>query len=195
MATQKYDGTLAPIVETDGAGGQKLAIANYLKNSVPGDVAQLGTPAGRTQLAGGAQLGDAITANATATPNQTDIQQAQASMPYGVTGTSSADRLRTPSKFVPLNAVNTNAEATIWTPAAGKKFRLMRLVLASSVAGNVALKDNTAGTTIAVIPTLAGAPVVVDLGNGILSAAANNVLTATGPASSTLSGMVMGTEE
>ncbi len=103
--------------------------------------------------------------------------------------------LRTPAVFKPQNAVAIAAEATIWTPAGGKKFRLMGYHLTSSVTGNILLRDNTAGTIIDVIPATAGQCVVVDLHNGILSAAANNVLTATGPALSTLSGEVDGTEE
>ena len=106
------------------------------------------------------------------------------------------DRLRTPAIFKSQDAVGIATEAAIWTPAAGKKFRVMGYALVSSVAGNVLLRDNTAGAIIAVIPSDAGGNAEsVNLGNGILSAAANNVLTAAGPASSTLSGMVWGTEE
>lgn len=117
-------------------------------------------------------------------------------VPFARTGTSTSDILRTPNVFKPLDAVSIAAEATIWDPAAGKKFRLMGYHLSSSVAGNVLLKDNTAGTTIAVIPAGAGGGgSVVDLGNGILSGTADNLLTATGPALSTLSGVVWGIEE
>lgn len=121
---------------------------------------------------------------------------AQAVMIGSPAGVPTWDQLRTPKVFKPQNAVNTNAEITIWTPAAGRRFRLMGYQLAASVAGNVLLRDNTAGTIISVLPSAAGgAGVYVDLKNGILSAAANNVLTATGPAASTLSGVVFGTEE
>jgi hypothetical protein len=105
-------------------------------------------------------------------------------------------RERTPNVFKPQSAVLITTETTIWTPASGKKFRLMGYHLVCSVAGNIVLKDNTAGTTILVIPSAAGdGGTFVMLGNGILSAAANNVLTATGPATGTLSGFVFGTEE
>lgn len=107
------------------------------------------------------------------------------------------DRVRTPNVFKPLAAVSVAAEITIWTPTSGKKFRLMGFSLSTGVvAGNITLKDNTAGTTIFVIPAaIANTPIVVNLGNGILSAAANNVLTATGSATETLSGTIWGTEE
>lgn len=106
------------------------------------------------------------------------------------------DRQRTPNVFKALNALSVATEATIWTPTTGKKFRLMGIYLQSSVAGNLLLRDNTAGTIIAVVPSGAGGDAnEVLLGNGILSAAANNVLTCTGPAASTVSGMVLGTEE
>lgn len=105
-------------------------------------------------------------------------------------------RRRMCSVFKAQAAVNTNAEITVWTPAAGKKFRLMKLFISGSVAGNYTFKDNTAGTTILVLTLPAGGPFnPVDLDNGILSAAANNVLTCTGPGASTLSGMLCGTEE
>ncbi len=109
---------------------------------------------------------------------------------------STWDRPRTPSIFKPQSAVSIASEATVWTPTSGKKFRLIGGVITASVAGNITLKDNTAGTTIMVVPVSAGVPVVIPpMGNGILSAAANNVLTATGPAASTLSGTLFGTEE
>lgn len=108
------------------------------------------------------------------------------------------DRVRTPLVFKPLTAVSIATEATIWSPAAGTKFRIMGFLLTSGVVGgNVILKDNTAGTTILVIPFGAAAVPIFssDMGNGILSATANNVLTATGTATQTLSGYVFGTEE
>lgn len=108
---------------------------------------------------------------------------------------SAFDRDRTASVFKPQSAVSVASETTVWTPASGKRFRLMAGIVTCSVAGNLTFKDNTAGTVIAIIPVLAGAPVSFDFKNGILSAAANNVLTCTGPASSTLSGVVYGTEE
>ena len=105
------------------------------------------------------------------------------------------DRVRSPKIFKPQSAVACASEATVWTPASGKKFRLQGGTVTSSAAGNLIFKDNTAGTTIAIIPALAGAPVTFDFKNGILSAAANNVLTCTGPSTATLSGTLYGTEE
>jgi len=98
--------------------------------------------------------------------------------------------------FKPQSSVAIGAEATVWTPAAGKKFRFMGFSITSDVSGNVTFRDNTAGTIIWVEPCLAGQPISSPpMGNGILSAAANNVLTATGPAASHLSGTLFGTEE
>lgn len=105
---------------------------------------------------------------------------------------------RIPGKVVNLTAASIAAEATIWTPAAGRRFRLMGGLLTSgTTTANVTLKDNTAGTTILVLPFGAAAvpmPFTIP-GNGILSTAANNVLTATGVATQTLSGYVYGCEE
>lgn len=107
-------------------------------------------------------------------------------------------RQRSPSTFININALSIAAEATIWTPAAGRKFRLMGYVLESgTIGGNVLLKDNTGGTTRLIVPFGAANGVIVSppMGNGILSAAVNNVLTATGTATQTLSGYVFGCEE
>jgi hypothetical protein len=107
-------------------------------------------------------------------------------------------RKRTPNKFINLSAVAVTAETTIWTPTAGKRFRLMGYQLTGGVAaGNVVLKDNTAGTTILTIPFGAIAQTLnsPDMGNGIFSATINNVLTATGAAGQTLSGYLIGCEE
>jgi hypothetical protein len=106
--------------------------------------------------------------------------------------------LRTPAVFKPLSAVVITAETTIWTPTAGKKFRLMGYAITQGVAtGAITLKDNTAGTTILVIPpnTIGVHQLSPAMGNGILSAAANNVLTATGVVTETITGYVFGTEE
>lgn len=108
------------------------------------------------------------------------------------------DRRRTPFVFKPLSAVAIATETAIWTPTAGKKFRLMGGIFSVGVAAaNVLLKDNTAGTTIFVIPKSAlDTPIAIPpLGNGILSGAVDRPLTATGVATSTLSGVVFGTEE
>lgn len=108
------------------------------------------------------------------------------------------DRQRTPNKFIPISAISVATETTIWTPAAGKKFRLMGYQLTSgTVGGNVTLKDNTAGATIGILPFGAAAqpltsPVLI---NGYLSLATNNVLTATGTATQTISGFLFGCEE
>ena len=91
-----------------------------------------------------------------------------------------------------------SGEVTLWTPASGKKFRLMGFLISQGViTGAVTLRDNTAGATILVIPPgTAGAVISGNgMGNGILSASANNVLTAQGVATETLSGYVFGTEE
>lgn len=109
---------------------------------------------------------------------------------------SNWDRPRTPNIFKPQNAVAVATEATVWTPAAGKKFRLMGGVLTGpGAAGAYEFRDNTAGTIIFTVFLSAGQAVPFDLGNGILSGAADRVLTCDGPASATLTGTIWGTEE
>ena len=126
------------------------------------------------------------------------IADSSQSYPVVFTG-QTVERARSPGKFVPLNAVSVASEVTIWTPASGRKFRLMGYVLTSgTIGGNVVLKDNTGGTALPIVlPFGAAATPLVSppMGNGILSATANNVLTATGTATQTLSGYLFGTEE
>lgn len=101
------------------------------------------------------------------------------------------------NKIIPIFAVVT-AETTLWTPAAGKRFRLLGYSLSSATtASAITLRDNTAGPTFMFIPNQAlGVPVTSpDLGNGYLSLTANNVLTALGGAGQILSGFLFGTEE
>jgi hypothetical protein len=87
------------------------------------------------------------------------------------------------------------AETTIWTPTTGKKFRLMGFLLTVGAASTLTFKDNTSGTTIFAARGTTDTPIAVVLGNGILSAAANNVLTVTRGTSATLDGVAWGTEE
>lgn len=104
----------------------------------------------------------------------------------------------TVNKVITLNAVVLTAETTLWTPAAGKRFRLLGgLVSIGVAAANVILRDGTAGATIYIIPK---APLDTPtwlpwMGNGLASAALNNLLTGQGIATTTISGILFGREE
>jgi hypothetical protein len=105
-------------------------------------------------------------------------------------------RVWTPTVFKPQSAVSVASEATIWTPTSGKKFRWLMFQLMGDQTGLYTFKDNTAGTTIfsLVLTANVALPYTQISASGLLSAAANNVLTCTGPASSHLSGIVAGAE-
>ena len=126
------------------------------------------------------------------------------------------DRQRTPRTF--KSAVATaSGNTAVWTPATGKKFRLMRFMLvltdeaAQGVAGDITVKFQDATTDIGIslpvyVPAAAiAAPIGeawtsgwIDLGNGIVSAAANNVLNLNLSAAltaGTFGVLVAGTEE
>lgn len=110
--------------------------------------------------------------------------------PYGFDGTNQ-QQLRTPSVYKTVSATASGNTAA-WTPAGGKKFRLMRLGIdvtgnSSTVGGAViviSFQDSVADINVTFsvfVPTAALAGLAlytqtVDLGNGFLSAAANNVL-------------------
>lgn len=100
--------------------------------------------------------------------------------------------LRTPNKFKTVQAT-ASGDTALWTPTAGKKFRLMRYMievtgnatLAAGAVLTVVLRDATTALPFAVdvfVPTTAFSAGVdfvspwFDLDNGVLSAAANNVL-------------------
>lgn len=105
------------------------------------------------------------------------------------------DRARTPTVFKVVALSAATAETTIWTPATGKKFRLMGFILTPGAASTLTFKDNTGGTTVFAARGTTDQPVVVNIGNGILSGAVNRVLTVTRGTSATLDGVVFGTEE
>lgn len=109
---------------------------------------------------------------------------------------SSMVMARTPDVFKPVALTAATAEVTLWTPASGKKFRLQRLILTVGAQTVLTFKDNTAGPTILALELAANTPFTLDLGAlGILSGAADRVLTVTRSNSATLNGFVAGTEE
>jgi hypothetical protein len=107
------------------------------------------------------------------------------------------DRPRTPNTFKTLAALSVTAGTPQagWTPTSGKKFRLMGFMLSLSVAGAVILKDS--GTEVVRTCLMAAGAGLASprMGNGILSAAANNVLNIDVTATGTVSGFLFGCEE
>lgn len=100
---------------------------------------------------------------------------------------------RTPNVFKLVSAVTASGNTAVWTPASGKKFRLMgyQIFLSdqakASAAADLVISFQDATTAIgagmmAYVPTAITAGEVnpssgpVDLGNGYLSTTANNVL-------------------
>lgn len=94
-----------------------------------------------------------------------------------------------------VQAITAAAPVNIWTPAAGKKFRLLGFAFSLSVAGRILLIDNAA--TIIVTPQQAAdiAHVSPLLSPGYLSAAINQILKVDVSATGNVSGYVFGTEE
>ena len=100
-----------------------------------------------------------------------------------------------PNVFKTISGLDISTSGDIWTPTSGKKFRLMGMCVSIiGAAGNVTLKDSA--TTILLLPNVVVAtPLVLNFGDGILSATANNVLKATGAALQLMSGTVWGVEQ
>lgn len=92
---------------------------------------------------------------------------------------------------VPITAIG--SIATLYTPPAGKKFRLLGGLISVSGAANVLFEDNAAGAAnyIFRVPALAvNTPCFFSLGRGRLSAAADNVLKATSSAAANITGVL-----
>jgi hypothetical protein len=160
-------GTTAGTIEFFGSGGP-----NWMNVIGMGDVN--GNPA-MPQLAYGDGLAYPIAASQ-----------------YGYTG-SAQNRLRTPTVFKTTTAT-ASGNTAVWTPTSGKKFRLMRFMitltanvsLASAGLEEVTFQDATTGMPVGFSEYVPGTAVTttpggfttgwIDLGNGILSASANNVL-------------------
>ena len=101
-------------------------------------------------------------------------------------------------KVVDAVAITAGTPATVWTPASGKKVRLLGWFLSSSAAAALELQDSgAAGTVIAQTPLLAAAGIhdAPHLGEGVVLAAADNTLGLDVTANATVSGMVFGVEE
>jgi hypothetical protein len=113
----------------------------------------------------------------------------------------SAGRAPLGLKFVPFAAValaggSAGSPIALWTPAGGKKFRLLGLSFALSAVATLVFQD--AGTAIMdFLQPAAGQPVVLNFGlDGYLSAAANNAFAAqTGGAVTSITGFAYGVEE
>lgn len=112
------------------------------------------------------------------------------------TGTSEAQK--TEFKRCDINAASINSIATVLTPTSGKKFRLLGGAISVSSAASVLFEDNAAATANFIFrsPVLAvNTPFTFDLGRGVASSTADNVLKATGSASANLTGTLYYTEE
>lgn len=192
-----FDGANIQALLTTLSG--QLQNALYIQTTNPGDeiIKSDGAGTGTPRVAlynGGASL--AITAANADGVTGAAVGFVTRAYQFNQIGTSTFDRVRTPAKFTTFSLGIATAETTIWTPAAGKKFRLMGGIITATVATVLTFKDNTAGTTIFVLSMNAGVPFDISgMGNGILSAAANNVLTVTRSVASALDGTLFGTEE
>lgn len=99
-------------------------------------------------------------------------------------------------RFVPFALTAVTTQQLVWTPASGKKFRLLGIHLKASVATTIAILDGTGGTTILTIGAGAASPEVLTLGPiGILSGAANRAVYVTSSASAGIVGTAFGCEE
>jgi hypothetical protein len=116
--------------------------------------------------------------------------------PNGATNNWYNQRTAIVFKTIAAVAVTAGTPVAIWTPTSGKKFRLMGYALSLSVAGAVILKDATTEMIrTCLMPAGIGQHCPPGMGNGILSALANNVLNADVSATGSISGFVFGTEE
>lgn len=120
-----------------------------------------------------------------------------ATFPYGFNG-ATWNKVRIGNVSKDIATVALGSITTVWTPATGKKFRLMGGTLSSSGAISILFEDNAGGATIFRTPKLlVDTPYTFEVngGQGFLSAAANNVLKATSSGAANVTGTIWGTEE
>lgn len=159
--------------------GTTAGVIQFFAN--PATIA-LSTVTADTELPSAATIVDALT-------NPSTPQIAADAMSYNG---ASWDRLRTPNVFKTATAT-ASGDTALWTPTSGKKFRLMRYIIhvtggATLAAGadlDIVLRDATTALNLGhslYVPTAAGTALGgfstgwINLGNGPLSAANNNVL-------------------
>jgi hypothetical protein len=104
--------------------------------------------------------------------------------------------------FKPIKAVAITAgtPVAVWTPASGRRFRLLGFCIVPTVAASILFEDATgSGNEFLRWPLTAAVPtaqIPVNIGPaGYLSTTANNALFLDVTASATVSGYVYGTEE
>jgi hypothetical protein len=105
-------------------------------------------------------------------------------------------RLANVVKNVAAVAITAATPVTVWTPAAGKKWRVLGFALSTTVAGSIIFKDS--GTERFRTPLLvANTPFACppNMGNFLISAAANNTLQLDLTVTGNVSGFIFGTEE
>lgn len=129
-----------------------------------------------SQVVNIAQLG----ANGIATPaDSVALAGTMPSVQMQQSGTALASPRRVATKLVPLAAVAITAgtPVSIYTPTTGKKYRVLGFAISDTVAGSVKFEDGT-GNEVFRTPLLAASTPynAPDMGNGFLSAAANNQL-------------------
>lgn len=126
----------------------------------------------------------------------TGIQSA--SIGYGYSG-ASYDRVRVGKVYKYIEYLNlANATATtVWTPATGKKFRLMGVSVSVSAAATVSLLDGVSGSAFMTFRTGGADSKDFYFGNGVLSGVADRVMQVYNASGATINVWVhaWGTEE
>jgi len=121
---------------------------------------------------------------------------------FGYAPSSSGDyweRIRTSKVFKYIEYLNLadNTATTVWTPATGRKFRLLGVQISASAASILHLRDGAGGTIFHTQRTAGIDSKYFYFGNGYLSSTANNVLEILNKSAATINVWVTcyGTEE
>jgi len=113
----------------------------------------------------------------------------------GYDGTT-ADMLRIANVFKSVDvSAKSSATTAPWTPASGKKFRLMGGLLSAEDAETLTLVQGSSETTVFKIDVLDEAPIYFDLGQGILGSTADGTLSINSGSGTTVVGVLFGMEE
>lgn len=180
----------API---DASGNPQMSLAGRL----PAIPASTNVVAAGMFVSNYAQTAQANVANNVGDGWTPDGEMQADAMTFGFNG-STWDRVRVSNGVAHTTnaSVGSAGSMTVWTPATGKRFRLLFAVVGSSVAGHLIVTDGGTSIIDVLVPANQSLALILP-SNGVLSAASGNVLGVTNGTGSTASlyASAIGTEE
>jgi hypothetical protein len=102
------------------------------------------------------------------------------------------------TKNVAAQSITASTPFDLWTPASGKRIRILGFALSLTVAGSIVVKLKHSGSYSETLRTpllLAGTGTTITLGSGIIPGVADDIIALDVSSSGSVSGFLFGTEE